>query len=118
LRRALGNLVENALHYAGQVEVTVRRAGDWAEVVVADNGPGIPVHQLDEVTQPFVRLDAARGRDTPGMGLGLAIVKRAIRAEDGTLILANRRGEAGETGLIATVRLPLKAGQPVAALRK
>jgi signal transduction histidine kinase len=42
LRRALGNLVENALHYAGQVEVTVRRDGDWAEVVVADNGPGIP----------------------------------------------------------------------------
>ncbi len=114
LRRALGNLVENALHYAGHVEVIVRADGDWAEVVVADRGPGIPVDRLDEVTQPFVRLDAARGRDTPGMGLGLAIVKRAIRAEGGTLILANRRPEPGEagpvSGLVATVRLPRKAG--------
>ena len=122
LRRALGNLVENALHYAGHVEVTVRAAGEWAEVVVADRGPGIPVDRLDEVTQPFVRLDAARGRDTPGMGLGLAIVKRAIRAEGGTLILANRRAEPGEagpvSGLGATVRLPLKAGYPAAAPRK
>ncbi len=118
LRRALGNLVENALHYAGHVEVIVRADGDWAEVVVADRGPGIPVDRLDEVTQPFVRLDAARGRDTPGMGLGLAIVKRAIRAEGGTLILANRRPEPGEagpvSGLVATVRLPRKAGYPAA----
>ncbi|NMN02888.1 MULTISPECIES: ATP-binding protein [unclassified Novosphingobium] len=122
LRRALGNLVENALHYAGHVEVTVRRTGDFAEVVVADRGPGIPSDRLDDVTQPFVRLDAARGRDTPGMGLGLAIVKRAIRAEGGTLILANRSasmgGSVGETGLIATVRLPLKTPQPHAAARK
>lgn len=117
LRRALGNLVENALHYAGHVEVTVSREGDFAQVVVADNGPGIPADRLDDVTQPFVRLDAARGRDTPGMGLGLAIVKRAIRAEGGTLILANRSG-SGETGLIATVRLPLKPAQPPVPVRK
>lgn len=118
LRRALGNLVENAIHYAGNVEVTVRQAGDRAEIVVADNGPGIPSDRLDDVLQPFVRLDAARGRDTPGMGLGLAIVKRTIRTEGGTLTLANRSGGAGQPGLIATVRLPIKAGEPVVQMRK
>lgn len=114
LRRAIGNLVENAIHYGGSVEVAVRRHGAWAEVVVSDHGPGIPADRLEDALQPFVRLDAARGRDTPGMGLGLAIVKRAIRAEGGTLVLANRSG--GQTGLIATIRLP--AGPPAGAVQR
>jgi signal transduction histidine kinase len=50
-------------------------------VIVSDHGPGIPADRFEDVLQPFVRLDAARSRDTPGMGLGLAIVRRSIRAE-------------------------------------
>ena len=103
LRRALSNLIENALHYAGNVRVTVRRDGDMAEIVIEDDGPGIPGDRLDDVLQPFVRLDSARSRDTPGMGLGLAIVRRAVQLDNGTLHLRNRP----TGGLIATLRFPL-----------
>lgn len=106
LRRALSNLIENALHYAGNVRVTVRRDGDMAEITFEDDGPGIPPERLEDVLQPFVRLDTARGRDTPGMGLGLPIVYRAIALDKGTLQLKNRQ----QGGLCVTVRLPSAAG--------
>ena len=103
LRRALSNLIENALHYAGNVRVTVRRDGEIAEIVIEDDGPDIPGDRLDDVLQPFIRLDSARSRDTPGMGLGLAIVRRAVQLDNGTLHLRNRP----TGGLIATLRFPL-----------
>lgn len=103
LRRALSNLIENALHYAGNVRVTVRRDEDMAEIVIEDDGPGIPADRIDDVLQPFVRLDSARSRDTPGMGLGLAIVRRAVQLDNGNLHLRNRP----TGGLIATLRFPL-----------
>lgn len=106
LRRALSNLIENALHYAGSVWVTVRRDGDMAEIVFEDDGPGIPPDRMTDVLQPFVRLDTARGRDTPGMGLGLPIVSRAIALEGGVLQLRNRE----QGGLCVTIRLPCAAG--------
>lgn len=106
LRRALANLIENALHYAGNVRVTVRRDGDMAEITFEDDGPGIPADRMDDVLQPFVRLDTARGRDTPGMGLGLPIVQRAITLENGLLQLRNRP----EGGLVVIVRLPCATG--------
>ncbi len=106
IRRAFANLLENALHYAGNVRVTVRRDGDMAEIDFEDDGPGIPVDRLDDVLQPFVRLDTARSRDTPGMGLGLPIVDRAIALENGALQLRNRAGG----GFCVTVRLPCAAG--------
>ncbi|OYX61701.1 MAG: histidine kinase [Novosphingobium sp. 32-60-15] len=106
LRRALANLIENALHYAGNVHVTVRRDGDVAEITFEDNGPGIPPDRMEDVLQPFVRLDTARGRDTPGMGLGLPIVMRAIALDNGVLQLRNRE----QGGLCVTVRLPCAAG--------
>ncbi|MFM2370631.1 MAG: hypothetical protein RIS85_353 [Pseudomonadota bacterium] len=106
LRRALSNLIENALHYAGNVRVSVRRDGDMAEIVVDDDGPGIPPERMDDVLQPFVRLDAARSRDTPGMGLGLAIVSRAVKLEKGTLDLRNR----DDGGLRVMVRIPCATG--------
>lgn len=106
LRRAIANLIENALHYAGNVHVTVRRDGDMAEIVFEDDGPGIPQERMEEVLQPFVRLDTARGRDTPGMGLGLPIVQRAIVLENGVLQLRNRK----EGGLCVTIRLPCVTG--------
>lgn len=106
LRRALSNLIENAIHYAGNVVVTVRRLDGMAEVTIADDGPGIPEERLDDVQQPFVRLDTARSRDTPGMGLGLAIVSRAVRLDNGVLELRNR--PAG--GLEVVMRFPLAPG--------
>jgi hypothetical protein len=68
VRRSVSNLIENALHYGGNVRVAVRDRGDLIEIEVADDGPGIPDDQLEEVLQPFVRLDNARSRDTQGWG--------------------------------------------------
>ncbi len=106
LRRALSNLLENALHYAGSVRVTVTCDGDVAQIAFDDDGPGIPENRLDDVLQPFVRLDTARSRDTPGMGLGLPIVHRAVILDGGSLQLRNKP----EGGLCVLVRLPRATG--------
>jgi signal transduction histidine kinase len=103
IRRALSNLIENAIHYGGNARVSVRRDDGGVEIVVDDDGPGIPEDRLADALQPFVRLDTARARDTAGMGLGLPIVRKAVLMENGTLDLCNRP----EGGLRATIRLPL-----------
>jgi signal transduction histidine kinase len=105
IRRALANLIENALHYAGKVSVHIEDRGDVVEIRVEDNGPGIPEDRMEDVFQPFFRLDVSRARDTPGMGLGLAIVREAVRFEGGTLVLRNLT----EGGLAAIVTLPRTA---------
>lgn len=105
IRRALGNLIENALHYAGKVSVHIEDHSDAVEIRVEDNGPGIPEDRMEDVFQPFFRLDVSRARDTPGMGLGLAIVREAVRFEGGTLVLRNR----AEGGLAAIITLPRTA---------
>ncbi|HVJ03753.1 MAG TPA: ATP-binding protein, partial [Sphingomonas sp.] len=102
LKRAISNLVENALHYGTQVTVTLRAEATRVVIGVEDDGPGIPEAQLARVIEPFVRLDAARARDTIGLGLGLSIVARAVSEHGGTLTLANR--PAG--GLRAEIALP------------
>jgi two-component system, OmpR family, osmolarity sensor histidine kinase EnvZ len=82
----------------------VRLANRWDGIAlrVEDDGPGIPAESLSEVLQPFVRLDAARSRNTKGLGLGLAIVSQMVEREGGTLLLSNRpRG-----GLCAEIILP------------
>jgi len=104
LKRAIGNLVENALHYGHSARVAVLAQGSELLVRIEDEGPGIPPDRLDEVVQPFARLDAARRRNTGGLGLGLAIVARAMEAEGGALRLVNR----AEGGLCAELRLPLR----------
>jgi signal transduction histidine kinase len=102
IRRALSNLIENALLYAGNARIEVRRDGSAVEISVEDDGPGIPEDRLVEVLRPFIRLDNARARNTAGMGLGLPIVDRAVKTESGTLILAN----IPTGGLRVTMRLP------------
>lgn len=106
VRRALSNLVENALAYGGNARVEVIARDGGVDISVDDDGPGIPPERLAEVLLPFVRLDNARSRDTAGMGLGLPIVDRVVRAEGGELLLDNK--PAG--GLRVTMRLPLAAG--------
>ncbi|PCD02287.1 two-component sensor histidine kinase [Sphingomonas spermidinifaciens] len=101
-RRAVTNLVDNAVHHGRDVVVRLEQRPGHVYLHVEDDGPGIPEESLALVLEPFVRLDAARGRDTAGFGLGLSIVARAVAAEGGTLELANR--PAG--GLRATIALP------------
>jgi signal transduction histidine kinase len=84
------------------VEVTVARQGGAAVVEVADRGPGIPEDFLEEVFQPFRRLEPSRSRATGGMGLGLAIARTIARAHGGDVTLAARPGG----GLTARLALP------------
>ena len=102
LKRALGNLIENAIHYGGTARVSLVPRDDGLVFAVEDDGPGIPADKLDAALQPFTRLDPARGRNTSGLGLGLAIVQRAMELEGGRLRLANRP----EGGLRAELHLP------------
>lgn len=104
LRRALTNLLSNAIRFASGVNVIARRDSDEVRVTVNDDGPGIPVDQLEAVLEPFVRLDHSRNRETGGVGLGLTIAKSHIEADGGRLELSNRPGG----GLSAAVVLPLR----------
>ncbi|OYY91388.1 MAG: two-component sensor histidine kinase [Sphingomonas sp. 28-66-16] len=102
LKRAISNLLENALHYGDSACLTLEARDGSILLVIDDDGPGIPDESLASVVEPFVRLDAARRRDTVGLGLGLAIVARMVAVEGGTFGLANRP----EGGLRATIELP------------
>ena len=105
LKRALANLVGNALLYGGAARLVVRAPnvpGGPVGLAVEDDGPGIPPDQLEAVFQPFRRLEASRNRETGGTGLGLPIARNIFRAHGGDVVLQNR--EAG--GLIALATLP------------
>ena len=81
--RALGNLIRNAGVHAGpeaKVTISAVESGDFVSVTVADDGPGVPSHELARLFEPFYRPDRSRSRDTGGSGLGLAIVRTAIEA--------------------------------------
>jgi len=103
LRRALVNLLDNAVKYGGRAEVSIRAAGGRAEILVEDAGPGLPEAELARVFQPFYRVEASRSRETGGIGLGLAIAAGIVEAHGGEIALENRP----EGGLRARVTLPL-----------
>ncbi len=106
LARVLRNLLDNAVrHAAARVVLTVRRRGEHAELLVRDDGPGVPAAQRDLVFDRFARLDDGRARDEGGTGLGLPIARELARAEGGDVVLL-------PTGPGATfvVRLPLAPG--------
>ena len=102
LRRALRNLIENAVRYGSAARVTLQRSGDWLEIVVDDQGQGIPEAQLETVFAPFARLESSRSRETGGVGLGLSIARTMVRSHGGDIALSNRQGG----GLRAVIRLP------------
>jgi signal transduction histidine kinase len=99
LKRALSNLLSNALHYAGRAELILVPEAERLVFRIEDDGPGIPDADLERVMEPFVRLDEARSRDTVGFGLGLAIARRLVTMDGGTLALRNRP----QDGLIAEI---------------
>ena len=114
LRRAVGNLAENALRHGTEVTLCASAPGEDSDVILAviDNGPGIPASELERVFEPFARLDSARCRDTTGdnghgsaggsgVGLGLSIARSCVEAHGGTLTLTNNT-----PGLTATIALP------------
>lgn len=108
LRRALSNLIENACKYGTSARVTVRVAESEIQIVIDDDGPGIPEPLLEEAFRPFRRLDESRNLETGGTGLGLAVARSILRAHGGDVTLQNRPGG----GLRATVRLPVQRHTP------
>jgi signal transduction histidine kinase len=106
LRRALRNLIDNAVAYGGSADVSVAATPGTVEIRVSDAGPGIPPDQLERVLQPFYRVEASRNRATGGSGLGLAIARSVAESHGGTL----RLEPASPTGLIATLALTRPAG--------
>ena len=106
LRRAVLNLVENAVKYTpagGKVELSLTSSNGHASLAVQDTGLGIPPADQKRIFEPFVRLDAARARETGGTGLGLAIARAIVLAHDGALTVESHPG----AGSRFTVQLPL-----------
>ena len=106
MKRALANLLDNALTYGGAARVVLRDTGSEVRVSVDDDGPGIPEQEFARVFEPFARLDASRNRRTGGVGLGLALARQAVEREGGAIVLSNRAGG----GLRAEVTLPRSVG--------
>jgi two-component system osmolarity sensor histidine kinase EnvZ len=87
IRRALINLFTNAMRYAGKASAQIQIFDDHSEIIIDDNGPGIPRDKREEVVLPFTRLDNSRNNKTGGTGLGLSIAKNAVLNHGGELIL-------------------------------
>ena len=104
LKRALTNLIDNALKYGGQAHVVLSGEPQCVEVRVQDNGPGLPEAELQKVFEPFYRVEHSRSRDTGGAGLGLAIVRQIARSHGGDVELSNR----AEGGLQARLSMVSK----------
>lgn len=102
MRRAVRNLLENAVKYGEEADVRIEPRPHAVAIVVADRGPGIPPDRLSDMFDPFTRLETSRNRDTGGVGLGLALARAIVREAGGEVTLANRP----EGGLAATITLP------------
>ena len=87
IRRALINLLTNSIRYAGKTNVQIQIFDDHSEIIIDDNGPGIPRDKREEVVLPFTRLENSRNIKTGGTGLGLSIAKNAALSHGGELIL-------------------------------
>ena len=108
LRQLLLNLTDNAIKYnqpLGRVDMALCRAGDWAELKMANTGPGLPAEQLSHVFDRFFRGDPAHSSQRDGCGLGLSIAQWIVQAHSGTIRLDSRPGQ----WTTVTVRLPLHA---------
>lgn len=103
LRRALRNLIDNAQRYGRSPTVSWRVSAESLEIVVDDEGPGIPEDRLRDVFQPFLRLEQSRSHETGGHGLGLSIARSIVLEHGGTITLSNRK----DGGLCARVVLPM-----------
>ena len=102
LKRCLQNLIDNALAYGRRADIILRDEGGVLNIAISDDGPGIPEGDIENVFEPFYRVEGSRNRNTGGSGLGLSIARNIAQAHGGSLRLRNlARG-----GLEATLRIP------------
>jgi len=105
LKRALANLIGNAVAYGSAARLTLHKPErGLIRILIEDDGPGVPEDELEGVFQPFRRLEWSRNRETGGTGLGLPIARNILRAHGGDVVLKNR---PGGNGLVALVSLPV-----------
>jgi signal transduction histidine kinase len=102
MRRAVRNLIENAVKYGDAAIVRIAPEASRVRIIVTDRGPGIPPDRLADVFDPFTRLESSRNRDTGGIGLGLALARAIVTDAGGRILLENRP----EGGLDAIIELP------------
>ncbi|ASP37781.1 hypothetical protein CHH28_03420 [Bacterioplanes sanyensis] len=106
IERAFDNILRNAIRFAPEgsdLFVALRGEADWVDLVVADQGPGVPEDELQRIFDPFTQVDSARDHASGGYGIGLALVKRIVELHDGMIRAENR-----SPGLQITIRLPRK----------
>jgi signal transduction histidine kinase len=106
MRRALGNLIDNAVRHGHRARVLVR----GTELTIDDDGPGIPDEAMAHVLQPYFRLERSRRSGIHGTGLGLSIARQLLLAQGATLALANAQGASGVEGLRVTIRFQAWGG--------
>jgi len=102
LKRCLTNLLSNAVLYGERATVVIDDQGSEVVLRILDEGPGIPEHTLEQVFEPYFRLESSRNAATGGTGLGLSIARDIAQAHGGSLVLRNRLPH----GLEAVLRLP------------
>jgi signal transduction histidine kinase len=103
LRRAIANLVDNAIKYGTRADVHLTSDNEWVEILIDDDGNGISENLREEVFRPFFRVESSRNRLTGGVGLGLAAARSAVRGHGGDISLEAR----ASGGLRVRVRLPI-----------
>jgi signal transduction histidine kinase len=102
LKRAIRNLLDNAVKYGKAASAAIQSTPKTIEIIIDDEGPGIPEQELSRVFDPFYLLEESRSRETGGVGLGLAIAQSIVQAHRGELVLSNRP----TAGLRARIALP------------
>ncbi len=102
-KRAVTNLVSNAVRYGDKIIIRAATEGTWLRVEIDDNGPGIPEAERENVFRPFYRIDKSRNQDSANSGLGLAIARDIAKSHGGTVTL----GESSMGGLRAILSVPL-----------
>jgi two-component system sensor histidine kinase CpxA len=112
LRRAVANLVRNAVRYAGSagpITIGAQASREHVKVIVSDQGNGVSEDELQKIFDPFYRTEASRSRDTGGAGLGLAIVKSCVEACGGSVHAQNTRPKGFEVVITLQSLLPAQA---------
>lgn len=102
LRRALANVIDNAVKYGDRARVDLNATDERVTILIDDEGPGIPEGEMEKVFEPFYRLEQSRNRETGGTGLGLSVARSIIRAHGGDIVL----GKRDEGGLRVEIVLP------------
>jgi signal transduction histidine kinase len=111
-QQVIGNLIDNALRYTPEssvIDVSIHKNGSEIELIVADDGPGIPETELPRIFDRLWRGDKSRARSTGGAGLGLSIARQLIESQGGKITARNRSPQ----GFEVSIMLPINANSMV-----